>query len=194
MSGDPFMPTSLPGLAGLENLRKNWWLMLLMGIAIVLIGTFAVIWACTATIATIFLFGVLLCVGGVLQIIEAFYARGWGGFFLSVLFGILYVIVGLLIIEHPVAAAAGLTLMIGAALIVGGLVRIVIAVLERFSHWGWVLLNGIITLVLGIMIWRRWPEDTLWIIGLFVGIEMIFCGWTWVMLALALRSAPRSAP
>src|SRR5262249_24854355 len=174
------------------SLRKNWWLMLLFGIGLLVVGTFAVVVSqFIATLTTVIMFGSLLLVGGVLQVVGAFYARQWGGFLLQLLAGILYLIVGFLMIEHPIEAAVGLTLMIAAALLVGGLFRIIISLAERFPNWGWVLLNGVITLVLGIMIWRRWPGDSVWVIGLFVGIEMIFCGWAWVMLGIALRSAPR---
>jgi uncharacterized membrane protein HdeD (DUF308 family) len=65
-----------------------------------------------------------------------------------------------------------------------------VAVLHRFSGWPWVVLNGVITLVLGVMIWRQWPESALWVIGLFLGIDLVFSGWTWVLLALAVRSIP----
>ncbi len=57
----------------------------------------------------------------------------------------------------------------------------------RFPHWGWVLFNGIITLILGIIIWRQWPVSGLWVIGLFIGIDLIISGWAWIMLSFAAR-------
>ena len=101
--------------------------------------------------------------------------------------GILYVVVGLLMTEHPTATAAGLTLMVAASLLVGGSLRIAISVVDRFHGWIWSLCSGIITLLLGVLIWRQWPASGLWVIGLFVGIELMINGWTWVMLALALK-------
>jgi uncharacterized membrane protein HdeD (DUF308 family) len=80
--------------------------------------------------------------------------------------------------------------MIAAGLLVGGLFRIILALSERFQGRWWVLVNGIVTLVLGILIWREWPESALWVIGLFVGIDMLFAGWSWVMLAMAVHSMP----
>jgi len=76
---------------------------------------------------------------------------------------------------------------------IAGLFRIVTALLMRYPHWGWVLLNGLITFVLGVLIWRQMPGAALWIIGMFVGIDLIFVGWSWVMLALALRTEPGQA-
>jgi uncharacterized membrane protein HdeD (DUF308 family) len=70
-----------------------------------------------------------------------------------------------------------------------GVFRIVFALSERFAGWPWVLLNGAVTLMLGFLIYKQWPASGLWVIGLFVGIELIFNGWAWVMLALGLRRA-----
>jgi uncharacterized membrane protein HdeD (DUF308 family) len=71
-----------------------------------------------------------------------------------------------------------------------GLFRIVTAISVRYPNWGWMLLNGVVSLVLGIMIWRQWPLSGLWVIGLFVGIQMIFNGWSFVMLAVAAKNLP----
>jgi uncharacterized membrane protein HdeD (DUF308 family) len=75
----------------------------------------------------------------------------------------------------------GWYLALGIALI------ILAAVVMRFPSWGWTVVNGLITLLLGMLMWADWPVSGLWVIGLFVGIEMIFSGWSWVMLALAAR-------
>jgi len=83
-----------------------------------------------------------------------------------------------------------LTLMLAAAFLVGGLVRIVVAVTERFSGWGWVLANGLIGILLGLLIWKHWPTESEWIIGLFVGIDLIFAGWSWMTLAWMARRLP----
>jgi uncharacterized membrane protein HdeD (DUF308 family) len=144
----------------------------------------------SATLGTVVAFGILAMVGGGAEIVGSFWARQWGGLVLKLLAGVLYIVVGMLMLAHPIGAAAGLTLMIAAALMVSGLLRIIVAVMHRFSGWPWVVLNGVITLVLGVMIWRQWPESALWVIGLFLGIDLVFSGWTWVMLALAVRSLP----
>jgi uncharacterized membrane protein HdeD (DUF308 family) len=101
--------------------------------------------------------------------------------------GILYLVLGFLMVQRPLAAAAIFTLMLAAAFFVGGLFRIIVALSERFYGWGWVLLNGLITLVLGILIWRQWPEAKFWVIGLFVGIDMLFDGWSLVITVLTIR-------
>jgi uncharacterized membrane protein HdeD (DUF308 family) len=102
--------------------------------------------------------------------------------------GIMYLVLGFLLVQRPLAAAAFFTLMLAAAFFVGGLFCIIVALSDRFYGWGWVLLNGIVTLVLGILIWREWPEAAFWVIGLFVGIDMLFAGWSLVITALTIRS------
>jgi uncharacterized membrane protein HdeD (DUF308 family) len=174
----------------LQSLRDNSGWLLALGVALIVLGMLALGSEFT-TLAVMLTFAVLLLMAGVVEIAAAFFARRWSGFFLHLLFGFLYLVVGMLMIEHPGVAADALTLMLAASFLAGGLLRIVVALSQRFGNWGWGLLNGVITFVLGVMIWRRWPDASDWIIGLFVGIELIFTGWSLVMLALAVRRLPR---
>jgi uncharacterized membrane protein HdeD (DUF308 family) len=176
--------------AELQSLRDNSGWLLALGLALIVLGVLALGSEFT-TLAVMLTFAVLLLVSGGVEIAAAFWARRWGGFFLHLLFGILYLVVGLLLIEHPGVAADALTLMLAASFLVGGLLRIAVALTHRFSNWGWVLLNGVVTFLLGVMIWRRWPDASEWVIGIFVGVELIFTGWSWVALALAVRSIPK---
>jgi uncharacterized membrane protein HdeD (DUF308 family) len=173
----------------LQHLRDHWLLLLVLGVALVLVGTFAIISAFIATLATVALFGTLLFVGAIFQLVNALTCRNWRGFLVFLLTAILYGVVGLVMMNHPVAAALGLTLMLAAAFMAGGIIRIVVAAIEHFHSWGWVMLNGFVNLFLGVYIWRHFPEDALWVIGLFVGIELIFSGWSWIFLALGIRRA-----
>jgi uncharacterized membrane protein HdeD (DUF308 family) len=174
----------------LEGLRKAWGWLLVLGILLTIVGFMAIGSAFVATLTTVIVIGILLMVGGVVDILSAFWAHCWRGFWLHLLAGILYLVLGFLLVQRPVAAAAGFTLVLAAAFMVGGLFRIVSALVDRFPGWGWVLLNGVVTLVLGVMIWRDWPDSGLWVIGLFVGIDMVFAGWSWIMMALAVHSMP----
>ena len=181
---------AVPFAQELQSLRaKSGWLIAL-GIALIVLGLLALGSEFTAY-AVAWVFGILLIASGGVEIAAAFSARLWSGFFLHLLFGILYFVVGVLMINHPGVGVDALALMLAASFLVGGLLRIVVALTHRFSSWGWVLLNGIVTFLLGVMIWRRWPEDSEWFIGLIVGIELIFAGWSWVALALAARRLPK---
>ena len=174
----------------LASMQEHWWAFLILGIGLVLLGAIAATSAPFVSIAAVSLFGFIMVVGGIAQVVSAFWAGKWSGFILQILFGILYVIVGYILVDTPVKAATDLTLLMALFLIVGGIVRIVVSMAERFPDWGWSLLNGIVTLLLGLMIYRQLPLSGLLVIGLFIGIEMIFNGWYWIMLSIGLKNAP----
>ncbi len=178
----------------LRMLRSSWIWFLVLGIAMVVIGTFAISWACIVqiTVAATWLFGFLMIAGGIAEIVNSFYAGRWSGTLVHLLLGVLYAAVGLMIVDQPEGSAIQLTLIIAIFLIVSGIFRIVFAISERFTGWGWVLLNGAVTLFLGILIYKQWPSSGLWVIGLFIGIDLIFNGWAWIMLAIGLRTAPKT--
>jgi len=186
--GPPGLEASAP-----ESLREVWPFLMGMGIALMIVGAVAIGASFIATLTTVLVFGILLLLGAILQVVTALWGRSWKGFILHLLAGALYLIAGVFMIQNPVEAAVGLTLLVAASLAVGGTLRIVLSVLERFDGWGWALLNGIVSLLLGAAIWRQWPLSGLWVIGLFVGIEMVLSGLSWVMLGLAVRSAPGAA-
>jgi uncharacterized membrane protein HdeD (DUF308 family) len=171
------------------RLHHCWPWFLILGIAIMVLGAAAIGSAFIATLMTVMVFGILLLVGGVVQVINAFLARTWRGFFTLALVGALQLIIGGLMIEHPLEAGEALTLMMAIAFVFGGVTRLIYGVMQSFSGRGWVLLNGLVTLVLGLAIWRGWPQSSVWVIGLFVGIDLLFSGWSWVMLGLAVKYA-----
>ena len=167
----------------LAALQSQWWCFLLMGIALVVLGAVALGAAVFVTAVAVALFGVLLLVGG---IVTSFWAGKWSGMFVHLLTGLLYVVAGFFLIDAPAEGAMFLTMVIAIFLIVGGIFRIITSLVDRYAGSGWVMLNGVVALLLGIMIYRQWPLSGLWVIGVFVGIEMIFNGWAWVMLSLDL--------
>lgn len=172
----------------LENLRRNWGWFLLLGIALIALGIAAIYASTATTLVTVWFLGALLLASGIINIIYAFWAHKWSGFFLSLLVGIIYALLGLAFLNNPMIGALTLTLLLAAFFVVSGLFRIIYAVALRFEHWGWVVLSGIIALVLGALIYSQWPISGLWVIGLFIGIDLIFYGWTWVIISLAARN------
>jgi uncharacterized membrane protein HdeD (DUF308 family) len=175
---------------GLQELKRKWGWFVGVGGLLVVLGTLAAGSALLTTMATVIFIGSLMLVAGLAQVISAFSVKGWGGFFIDLLSGVLYAVTGFLVMMHPAAASVTLTLLIALMLIFGGIFRIVLAAMVRFPNWGWMLLHGLVTLALGISIWNKWPADSLWVIGLFVGIDMIFNGWSLVMLGFAARNLP----
>jgi uncharacterized membrane protein HdeD (DUF308 family) len=173
----------------LHPLRNQWWCFLLLGISLIVIGSMCIVDPLIATIASVLFLGFLLLAAGITQVVSSFWAGKWSGMLLHILIGVLYAVVGYMMIDAPGAGMAVLTKFIAIFLIVAGIFRIVSALVVRFHDWGWVLLNGFVTLLLGLIINRQLPEAALWVIGLFIGIEMIFNGWAWIMLSIGLRSS-----
>lgn len=187
--------TSLGGfrVAGFDELRRHWGWFVGLGIGLIVLGFIALGYSAVATLASVMLFGWLLVVGGVLQTAHAFGRERWKSFFIDLVAGILYLVAGLILMANPLAGAATLTLVIAVFLWVGGVFRIVASLAVRHHNWGWLLLNGIVNILLGTLIWQQWPLSGLWVIGLFVGIDMLFNGWALAMLGMAMKRMPQHA-
>jgi uncharacterized membrane protein HdeD (DUF308 family) len=165
----------------LGELIHNWGWLLALGILLVALGTIGLGMIFWLTLATVFIFGIFLLIAGVLQLVQAIKCRGWRSVLWHVVIAILYVVAGLDIIQDPMRASALLTLLLGGALIGIGVVRIVMALQWRgFKSWVWPLIGGIVAIILGLMILTSWPISGFWVIGLFVSIEMIFSGWSYI--------------
>ncbi|MCU1300878.1 MAG: hypothetical protein JWQ87_1162 [Candidatus Sulfotelmatobacter sp.] len=185
---DTMMATPL--LLGFENLRQKWGWFLTLGIVMLLLGTVALIIAPAAAIGTVLVLGWLIVASGVVEMIHALRMRKWGGIFLHLAGGILGVLIGLLIVTHPVAGALAWTLLFASFFTVIGIFRIVMAVRLKFPNWGWSAFDGAVTLLLGILLWAEWPWSGFWFLGVAVGISLILRGWAYVMFAFALHSLP----
>lgn len=192
MDGNPVTPFGVLN-AGLPDLRRNWGWLLALGILLVILGIIALVDSVSFTVMSMFLFGWVLLVAGIIEAVQAFRHRRAGHLFLHVLNAVLSIIVGLMLIRHPLAGALVITLLLAAYFTVAGIFRIVAALSMRIRRWGWLLADGIITLILGILVWTGWPVSGLWIIGLFIGIDLIVAGWSEVMLAIAARAIPLEA-
>jgi uncharacterized membrane protein HdeD (DUF308 family) len=185
------VPNLLP--VNFEVVQRNWGWFLALGIVQIVLGSIAMGESMLMTLFSVTMLGWLLVIGGISSIIHAFVERQWGGFIIDLLTGLFYAAAGFMMVANPGEAAVTLTLVISLFLIIGGVFRIVEALVGALPHRIWVLLNGVVTLALGIMIWRQWPYSGLWVIGLFVGIEMLLYGWSLVMLALAAKRMPSAA-
>jgi len=172
------------------ELEKNWGWLLAFGLASIVLGTIGLGMTFVLTQATIVFFGVLLVVGGVFQLLHSLKCRGWKSTGWHVLIALLYVAGGILMVLNPVVAGLTLTLFLAGILVAVGILRIFMAFQMRPAKgWWWPLLAGIVSAALGVMIFAEWPQSGLWIIGLFVAIELIFNGWSYLFVALAARAA-----
>jgi uncharacterized membrane protein HdeD (DUF308 family) len=187
-SGFPYFRSQ--GEEDLQALRGAWLCFLSLGIALIVLGVLALSFPAVATEAVVLFTGILLICGAGVEMASAFWSRRWSGLFLHLLCGLLYLFAGVIFLDRPGEGAEFYTLMLAIFFVAGGVIRIVLALERRFSGWGWTVVSGIIALVLGIMIWRRLPGVAFWVIGTFVGIDLLFNGWSWIMLALAVRTIP----
>jgi len=171
----------------LGRIRSNWGWVVGFGVVQIVVGIVAVCFAFDATIASVLTLGIVLLIAAGAQMAAAIWAKDWGGFFLFVGLGILFAAAGFVMLVKPVVAAESPTLLFATFCLVGGAFRIVVALVEPIPSRSWVILNGAITILLGLAILARWPETGLWVLGMFVGIDLIFNGATWSAIAISVR-------
>jgi uncharacterized membrane protein HdeD (DUF308 family) len=177
-------------LMDVEGLRHRWGWLLALGVSMAFLGTVALFITPAATLGTVLVLGWLLVVSGVVEAIQSFRVRQWGGIFLHLIGGILGVLVGLLIVTHPVAGALAWTLLFASFFTVIGIFRLVAAIRLKFPNWGWAAFDGAVTLLLGLLLWIDWPGSGVWFLGFAVGVSLLLRGWSYVMFAVAIRTLP----
>jgi len=171
------------------ELKKNWAWMLSLGIVMVILGTIGLGMTVLFNEIVVMYFGFLLLFGSGVQLMQAFRAEAWKGRFWHILIALMYIAGGIIAVTEPVVAGMTLALLIAWTLIVIGVLRLVMAFQMRGANgWLWTLLGGLLSVALGIMIMNEWPQSGLWVIGLFVAIEILFAGWSQIMIALAAKN------
>jgi uncharacterized membrane protein HdeD (DUF308 family) len=201
-------PGALPGGTGI-----SWGWLLALGILMAALGVIGLGMTYWLTLVAVFWFGALAIVGGVAQLFDAVHHKGWQGIAWHIVIGVIYILAGVVLIAMPVSSAFWLTLFLAAALVVIGLFRSVLAFQMRGPRgfWLWVLLSGIISIVLGVMIYGTvvppdaqalataegqlaWVKSWGWVIGLFVALELIMEGAALIAIAMATKTLQQSAP
>jgi uncharacterized membrane protein HdeD (DUF308 family) len=171
------------------ELKKNWAWMLSLGIIMVILGTIGLVMTVVFNEIVVMYFGFLLLFGSGVQLMQAFRAEAWKGRFWHILIALMYIAGGIIAVTEPVVAGMTLALLIAWTLVVIGVLRLVMAFQMRGANgWLWTLLGGVLSVALGIMIMNEWPQSGLWVIGLFVAIEILFAGWSQIMIALAAKN------
>ena len=172
----------------LAPLRAGSGWIVALGVVYVIAGFIALGSMVLATVASVLVVGVMMIIAGVAEVFNAFQIKSWGKFLFWALLGVLYIIAGFITFENPLFAAVVLTLMLGAFLVASGVLRIFLAFnMKREAPWIWVALSGVITLLLGLLILARWPVNSVYILGLFLGIDLIMAGACWIGLGAGLR-------
>jgi uncharacterized membrane protein HdeD (DUF308 family) len=165
----------------------NWGWFLVLGIGLAVLGTAAIVRSVKATVVSMSFIGWLLVIAASIEVAQAFLVGQWPGFFLHLLAAVLFGVTGVLFVTRPVISAEVVTLFMAMFFLMSGLFQLVSSLVIHVPGWGWHALSGIITCVLGGLVLGQWPVSGLWTIGLFVGIDLVFYGWAWIALALALH-------
>lgn len=184
------MKTITPDLTNLSaQLKRNWGWFIAVGAILIILGCLALSYEFLATVFSIYFIGSLLLIAGIAQAAHSFRIKGAGQTALWAVMGVLYIIAGIVAFTQPLVASAAFTLIIAFLLAVSGITQIIGALNNQgFPKWGWWLFSGMITFVLGLMIMAGWPSNSLWILGMFLGIDLIFQGWAYVAIGLAIKS------
>lgn len=176
----------------MERVKQNSGMVITLGVVLLIFGILAIASPFVAGLSIAITIGILLIMGGIGQLVFAFNASSFGKGIWVFILGALTVFIGIAMVGQPDAALATLTLFLAAYFIVEGIFEIIWAFqIKPVKNWGWNLFSGIISLLLGIMIWRQYPLSGAWAIGTLVGIKLIFSGWTMIAFGGAARSTAK---
>ncbi|MFI4963070.1 MAG: HdeD family acid-resistance protein [Legionellales bacterium] len=172
------------------DLNRNWGWILGFGILSLILGCIGLGMVVGLTLVSMYFFGALLLIAGVSHCIDVFKHQEWRGIIGQALIAVLYIAAACVVFYDPFLASTLITGMLAGILIVIGVTRIIMAMaLKSAKGWGWLMLAGVAAIILGILIIAQWPVSGLWVIGMFLAIELIVNGWTYIFIALSLRNA-----
>jgi uncharacterized membrane protein HdeD (DUF308 family) len=174
--------------AARAELRRHWAWYVALGVAVSALGVLALSSSTMAAFIAVRLFGWALLAAGVLEVGHGLWEERWRGLSLFLVAGVFYVVVGTAVLVNPGRSAIALALVVAVFLVVQGALRVVISLAHRDSGWGFTLFHGVVSLALGVLVWRGWPVSGTWVLGVFIGIELLLTG---TAIALHALSAHR---
>ncbi|QIQ22271.1 HdeD family acid-resistance protein [Zophobihabitans entericus] len=178
-----------PSFQDLSSLRGKWGWFLIIGIVLLVLGCLALSHQLIATVFSVYYIGILLVIAGLAQAIQSFQIKGFGQTALWAVMGVLYILIGILALFQPLLISSALTLILAITLIISGVSQTLGSLNNRaLPLWGWLLFSGLITLILGIIILSGWPEASLWVLGMFLGIDLAFQGWAYIAMSFAIKN------
>lgn len=180
--------TKKMGTTTVNKTTSQWGWLLLLGILNIILGTIGLGMVVGLTVVSMYFFGALLIIAGIGHAVDFWKYSNWPTALWQFFIAILYILAGVMFFYDPFLASTIITLIIAAILIVIGLTRIImVIVLKDYKGWLWLILAGLTAVILGLLIIMQWPLSGLWIIGLFIAIELIVTGWTYVCIAFVSR-------
>ena len=176
---------------GLVEVDRKWGWYFALGVFLIVLGSIASGMAVATTLVSVVALGWILLGAGAALVVMSFLTGKWSGFLLSLAAGALSAIAGITILSSPLSGAIAITLMVGTILVAAGIFRSISSIVMHFPNWGWHLLSGIVSLLAGGILLSRLGTASLWFIGLYVGIDLIFHGISWIMFSLRVHSLAR---
>lgn len=171
----------------LGKLKENSNLFLIAGISLIVLGALAIIYSYASTIISVVYFGALLISVGIFEAIHAVKLNKWSSLIFRLLLSLLYIAAGIFTALYPTVNAINLTLLLAIFFVIVGIIRIGYALTHKFEYKTLVIFNGIASIVLGGLIFYQWPSSGLWSIGMLLGVDALFTGWTWTFLAFRAK-------
>lgn len=173
-----------------SNPKRAWGWVLGLGILFIILGCIGISMVVGLTVLSMMFFGALLIIAGFSNVLDVLKHKDWKGMIWQAFIAVLYIAGGCLVFYDPLLASSIITALLAGVLIVIGITRIIMAMSLRSAEgWAWLMLAGVTALILGVLILIHWPVSGLWFIGLFLAMELIVTGWTYVFIAFALRKA-----
>ncbi len=182
-----FGPIDVLVLQATPEMVRHWGWFLAFGIVLLLLGIVAIVRSVSATVVSMVFFGWILVFASIFEFVDAFMVGNWSGFFLHLLLAILCGIAGVMMLTRPTISAEAITFLMAMFFLIGGLYELIASLWTHMSGWGWQAASGIVASILGGLLLAEWPVSGLWVIGLFVGIELIFYGCSWIAMAINLH-------
>jgi uncharacterized membrane protein HdeD (DUF308 family) len=166
---------------------KSGWVVAL-GVVYLLAGLVALSSVALATVVSVFIVGIAMVVAGVAEVINALQMKSWSKFLLWLLLGGLYIVAGILTFENPLLTAKLLTLLLSLFLLASGITKIILAFSMKVGASWLVFLSGLITVIVGAVILAHWPVESLYVLGIFLGVDLVVAGVSWISIGLGLKS------
>lgn len=178
----------LPQLCGHQGLT------LLAALGLILLGTLCLFSVLYTTYFSVIFLGIALIVSSIIQIVHIFRTPNHPSFYLYLISAILSLVAGAVTLWQPTLSIMSLTLLIASMLLVTGVFKTISGFSLQSNNRIWVILNGILSIILGGLVMYQWPQSSLWFIGLYVAIDIMFSGWTLLALALQLPHLCNTEP
>ena len=173
-----------------QGVKKNWGLVLFMGVMFIIGGMLAIIYPLLATGGVVLILGWVILVSGIFRFVDALATMKQGGFIWKILGSLLYILAGIFILKFPLSGALTLTLILGMFFIIEGISKTAFAAeIKPLKGWGWTMFDGALTILFGILVLAFLGNAALWLVGLLLGIKLLFAGWDLVYFGLALKKA-----